>query len=48
MIQPIDFVHGPRRDRTCDPLIKSLSEGFDAPRPHPLTPRFLSTTPRPA
>ena len=29
MTQALDFIHGPRRDRTCDPLIKSQT----APRP---------------
>jgi hypothetical protein len=29
MTQARDFVNGPRRDRTCDPLIKSLR----GPRP---------------
>jgi hypothetical protein len=31
MMQAHDFVNGPRRDRTCDPLIKSLPGRPSAP-----------------
>jgi hypothetical protein len=31
MTQALDFVHGPRRDRTCDPLIKSQAAARSVP-----------------
>jgi hypothetical protein len=42
MIQVCDFANGPRRDRTCDPLIKSPFRGVHGPHPHPLRPRFFT------
>jgi len=33
-----DLISGPRRDRTCDPLIKSRHRGPYGPTPPNLTP----------